>query len=67
MHHQGWIFCIFGQPGCKPKKSLGAKNPRRREKREERERKEKKRRTGLRRKKREGRSRKRGVRNGRDQ
>ena len=25
-HVQDWKFCIFGQTGCEPKKSLGAKN-----------------------------------------
>ena len=62
---QGWKFCIFGQPGCEPKKSLGAKDPRRKE-REEKEREKKKEEKGSERK-REGRGRKRGVQNGRDQ
>ena len=56
MYLQGWKFCIFGQRGCEPKKSLGAKNPRKREREEKRSEK-----------KREERSRKRGVKYGRDQ
>ena len=38
---QGCKFCIFGQPGCEPKKSQGAENPRRTGKKDKKEEKKK--------------------------